>query len=62
MNEKIKLGDYVEDTLTHFSGCVTAKAEYLKGTTTYLVEAEAKDQKPGETKWVEEGRLEVSKI
>ena len=52
--------DLVRDRVTSFQGYVTARCEYLNGTTQYLVEAAAAggmDQPT--TIWVDAVRLEV---
>lgn len=59
---KIKLGDRVRCTLTELVGTATARCEYYKGTTQYLVEVLV-DEKTGkvEANWINEGRLKVER-
>ena len=55
----IKLGDKVKDNITWFEGVATARAEYLNGCISVLVQpAKLKeDGSPVEDKWFDEQRL-----
>ena len=54
---KFNLGQKVEDRVTHYHGKITARAEYLHGPNTYLVEGVDTTGRPIEV-WVAEDRLE----
>ena len=54
----VKLGDRVVDTLTGFSGVVTARTEYIYGCVQLLVvPRELKDGVPSEGQWIDEQRF-----
>ena len=54
---RFNLGVRVEDLVTHYKGRITARAEYLYGPNTYLVEGVDTTGRPIEF-WVPEDRLE----
>ncbi len=57
----IQLGQVVKDRITNFKGTVTARAIYITGPDRLLVEGFADgSNKPAETAWFDEGRLEIS--
>lgn len=57
----VKLGDFVRDSITGFSGVATARSEYLYGCVHIQVTpAELKDGRPVEPQWLDEARLNDS--
>lgn len=57
----IKLvGDKVRDTVTGFTGTVTARCEYLHGTPSVLIEPEQFVEGQPEQLWVDEQRVEAA--
>lgn len=58
----IKLGNKVKDVITGFKGVVIGRTEWLHGCTTCgVVPQELKDGTTIDSKWFDEGRLEVVK-
>ena len=56
----IGFGDRVKDTITGFTGVVTAKSEYQNGNVKYCVEAAELDAgKPVPEQWIDGYRLKV---
>ena len=53
----ISLGDEVRDTVTGYTGTVTARSEYLQGTTRCAVESYRDGKMTCE--WIDEGRLAI---
>lgn len=53
---RFNLGHKVEDRVTHYRGKIAARAEYLYGPNTYLVEGLDTTNRPIEF-WVTEDRL-----
>ena len=58
--EKFALGDQVKDKITGFTGTVTARAEYIGGQVTYLVEAPMIGAEK-RSDWIDQARLEIVK-
>jgi len=57
---KIKLGSKVKDTVSGFTGIAESKIEFLNGCIQYsIVPKVGKDNKKGESLWVDEEQLEV---
>ena len=55
-----KLGKEAKDKITGFTGIITCKINYLYGCTQYgLTPMVDKDGKYPDTKWFDEGRLEI---
>jgi len=54
---KIEMGKKVKDSITGFSGIVTARAEYITGCRQYTVTPKAKDNKHADSYWFDEDRL-----
>jgi hypothetical protein len=54
----VKLGDKVQDTVTGFTGIVTARTEFLHSGPRCLVEARVIDDTPAAAAWFDEPRLE----
>lgn len=62
MNENIKFKAKVKDTITGFTGMVTARCEYLNGCIQYRVSPTIdKDGKMQEDYWIDSEQLEVIK-
>ena len=59
MDEKIKLGSKVRDTITGFSGVATARSGYLHGSPRVLVEGRVTAEGRLNSDWFEESRLEA---
>lgn len=50
--DEIRIGDRVKDSITSFTGIVTARTEWLNGCVRYLIQSEKlKDGKPIEPEW-----------
>ena len=54
---KFSMGDLVKDSVTGFTGIVTAYSFYITGSPRVCVEAKSVDGKPGESAWFDEERL-----
>ena len=54
---KINMKAKVKDSITGFTGIVTARAEYITGCRQYLVSAKVQKNKMGEALWFDEDRL-----
>jgi len=54
---KISMRAKVKDSITGFTGVVTARADYLTGCRQYLVTPKAQKNKMGESMWFDEDRL-----
>ena len=54
---KFKMGDFVKDSVTGFTGIITVYSFYITGNPRVCVEAESVDGKPGESDWFDEERL-----
>ena len=62
-NNKLKLGDYVKDTISGFEGYVTAITEWLYGCRRMGVQPKGLfEGKPIEAQWFDEALLEKIKI
>lgn len=58
MSFKFSLGEKVKDTVTGFSGIVTARTEWLNGCKRYGVQSQKlKDNKPLDQQWFDEEQL-----
>lgn len=55
----IELGVKVKDKITGFSGRVTGFVVYISGCNQALVVPESRDNKPAESAWFDEQRLEI---
>lgn len=58
----IQLGTQCRDKITGFIGTVTARIEYLFGSTQYRIEDEYRSTGEDRTRWLEEGRLEPARV
>lgn len=55
---RIKMGMAVCDTVTQFTGFVTARAQYITGCEQVLVQPTLKDREFREARWFDEPRLQ----
>ena len=55
-----ELGDVVESTVTGFKGTVTARIQYLEGSTQYMVSAQVNELGQAPERWEQEGSLMAS--
>ena len=54
---EIEMGEKVKDSITGFSGVVTARAEYITGCRQYTVTPKCKGGKHADSYWFDEARL-----
>lgn len=58
MKFKFKIGQKVEDSISAFSGKITARCEYMDGTAQYLVVSPSLDDRGNiQSNWIMEVRL-----
>lgn len=54
------LGKKAKDKITGFEGIIIGKANYLTGCAQYGITPQAKDGEVKESKWFNEGRIEIT--
>jgi hypothetical protein len=58
MNQfKFQIGNHVAQSLTGFRGQITGRAEYVHSGNRYQVTSFGTAERPGESKWLDEGEL-----
>jgi len=56
---KYPLGSKARCIVDGFTGVLVAATRYLSGCNRYMLQAESRDGKPGETYWCDEPQLEI---
>lgn len=55
----MELGTWARDIITGFEGIIIGKVTYITGCDQYLLQPKVKDGAHVESRWIDEGRLQV---